>query len=935
MISPNVILTKDFTTMERIFFGPNNGGPRKGLTSILEDVKNDKNSIICAPGTNDTLMELDFNMPQSSHSQSYINVKFIESKELIEFFLLEKSPLESNFNMIYELFSKAGIPLDESLNKLNKYYIAFGTGDNLNDWAGPFVCTLGAANIELQNNVKIMTIGFVCGELNSIRSYSKKLYNSLGFGDEKLNSAVPKDSKLKFTGVANMRNSFVYNKGPLIRPTDAPRKRVQQDAISWNPYIRRLLESYLGKVYGGSTQRLQNRVMVFLTEDFDEILSKGLEKSTSIDIARNFQKLKEFGIQFRVPRTSTADERQKSRINKSRKILRRKLFDQYAEHQGDAAAIKEIELDYEKQLDENFYIKDSVIEMECEINSDTTEQSPAAVLDPIFKFIGALKKYANTVSTYTLFELNDSEIIKLLDEACIKAGRSLPGGGPGTPRIVFGDVAVIKKLLYLADNGKTVPSSSQYKKLFTSEELDTIDWEWYQETFKKTILERERNQNSSFKEKIDFGPFTPEYKEIQEVKDIIFLHGVKNSNVQSISFSNDIAEGALLNFSMEARQRSPYVNAFVRKAVKNDDFKIAEIVKYYEDKGVFTDNSTESSINLIKFINNLSEEDETALSGIEQRSNTNRIAKGRTESGKSLEEYVSLIVGYKQIMDELANDSTPELEVGYTDDSDVENPRLSQTYADLKEKMASLVVKINIRTLPFFNQKFYFEKDCYLFSMYNNVIRSDNDPNISKPTTFLSGHYKILGSRHFMNATEAYSEFELVKTNPERQKVSTGTKESIKKKAPADVAEQEDPPKSTPEVSKPITPNPGGLRFKNAPPTDLKGNKQTRQQIAQKKKAMDSEEVTTFKVSYSTIRGFQVETPPAMTPERQTEIIAFFATKKRRYYELAKRSNSPKGRRTWQKQWRKYKEIGEQIERAKSNNNGVIPTYDKDNKPTL
>ena len=937
MISPNVIITKDFNTMESIFFGPTNVGSKKGLTEILEDVKGDSKTLLCAPGTNDSLLELDFNMPQRSHSQSYINAKFIESKELIEFFLLDASPVESDFNMMYELFSKAGIPLNESVGKLNKYYIAFGTGDDLSEWAGPFAITLGAANIVLENNVKVMTVGFVCGDLRSVRSYSKKFYNSLGFGDDKLNAAVPKDTEITYTGAAGMRNGFVYAKGPLIRPTDAPRKRVQQDAISWNPYIRRLLESYLGRVYGGSTQRLQNRVMVFLTEDFDEILTKGLENATSIDTARNFQKLKEFGIKFRVPRQEV-DDRQKSRIRNSIKKI---LFDQYVEHQGHSEAIKEIPLEYEKQFDEDFEIKDSVLEMECKIKVDPDEDTPPDVLDPIFKFIGTLKKYTGSVKNYTLFEINDSEIIKLLDEATTRAGRSLPGGGPGTPRIVFGDVNVIKNLVYLADQGKTTPSNSIYKKLFTSEELDTIDWEWYQDAFKKTILERERNQNSSFKEQIDFGPFTPEYKEIQEVKDIIFLHGVKNSNVQSISFSNDVAEAALLDFSMEARQRSPHLNVFVKKAVKNDDFKIAELVKYYEEKGVFTDNATESAINLIKVINDLSEEDITALSGVEQRSKANIIAKGREGN---LEQYVNLIVGYKQIMDELASDTTPKATVGYTDDASVDNPRLSQTYADLKEKMSSLVVSLSIKTLPFFNQKFYFEKDCYLFSMYNNVIRSVNNPDANKPATFLSGHYKILGARHFMNANEAYSEFELVKTNPEKQKVTEGTKDSIKKQAPADVAEdvaavaaaaaKEALDAQAPATSGPITPNPGGLRFKNAPATDIEGNKKARQQIAQKKHSQ-LQEPSNFPVSYSTLRGFAVETPPAMTPERQTEIIANFAKLRRRYYELAKKENNPKFKRKWQRQWRKYKEIGEKIERAKSNNNGVIPTYDKDNKPTL
>ena len=129
--------------------------------SRLESIKNDRNTLLCAPGTNNSLIELDFNLPQGSQSQSYINAKFVESNEIIEYFLLQSSPLETQFNTIYSLFAKAGIQLNESLGKLNKFYIAFGTGDDMNEWASPFVCTLGTANMVLDNYVKVLTLGFV------------------------------------------------------------------------------------------------------------------------------------------------------------------------------------------------------------------------------------------------------------------------------------------------------------------------------------------------------------------------------------------------------------------------------------------------------------------------------------------------------------------------------------------------------------------------------------------------------------------------------------------------------------------------------------------------------------------------------------------------------------------------------------------------------
>ena len=954
MISPNVLITRDFDTMQRVFFGPSNmEGNKPNLSDRLESIKNDRNTLLCAPGTNNSLIELDFNLPQGSQSQSYINAKFVESNEIIEYFLLQSSPLETQFNTIYSLFAKAGIQLNESLGKLNKFYIAFGTGDDMNEWAGPFVCTLGTANMVLDNNVKVLTLGFVCGELTSIRSYTQKLYGNLGFENEKLNPALPKDARFRFKFPEPLKYGLSPTKGPRRDPSaKANTKRVFSPPFSWNPFIRSLLQGYIGKVYGGDLEReYPGRVMVLLSEDFDEIINKDLEETESADFLRNYEsKLKKMGISLtgRHPNVPLSEQQASFIGNQEGGQSLLKYYTEYYKHQGDSQAIREKAMEeYKKLIDPKTseLIKGN-LSMEASLDIDPDEKLPDRVLDPIYRFIGALKGHTGSIKNYCIYELNDSEIISLLDKAMKNGGMGYPGGGPGTPRIIFGDTKLIKKLIYLSDEGEADLKSS-FGKLFTLPVLDKMDWEGYREDFKSIILARERTQNSSFKEQIDFGPFNPVFQEIKNEKDIIFLHGVKNSNVLSISFQKDLVQGPLLDLNVKARQRGAFTNSFNKKAIKNDDFKVADLIKYFEDKKVFGEDSTIDSATIHKFLISMSTEEAASLSAIEAKTGTNLLAKGRFGTASDLDTYVSLIVGYHQLQEQYSGDR-PDVEINYLSDNNTDNPRAYQTMADIQEKMSKLVVSLNIKTLPFFNQKFYFEKECYLFSMYNNVITTTNDAKENPPSTFLNGGYLITGARHFMSAKEAFSEFELTKTKPENDPLSPKTEKAVKDAAP--------PPQEKKEISKPITPNPGGERFPDRPATgeSPEQNKLKRQQIAQQKRKESTISGDTTAVirsgpgfafleySFRTSpQGeYSIGAPPAVTQERQDLIENNLkAQVDKRYARVEKGVKNPdatvqrKLERRDKALWLRAKKNYDAFMLTKKNNNGIIPTYNVDDPP--
>ena len=854
MITPNIIVTKRFDTMRRIFFGPASLGDTRfnSLGIALEEAKflGGEDDLICAPGSNSSLIEADLNIPPGGGvTKGYLNLKFVETREVLEYFLLDLSPVESNFNIIYNLFDKAKIPLDDTLKKINRFYIAFGSGDNLNEWAGPFEVSLGSASVNLDNNVKTITLGFIMGELGSIRSYNQKLYGNLGFGTaDKMNSVLPKDSKVSCKALLHLNQGLDPVKGPLENPARIGRRRCLLPPRGWNSYVRDLIRLYLGKVYGDPF-----RVLVLLPDDLDKVLNEGLAKaSAAVDFLRNYQgRLKEFGIRLRLRnpsaentnqpvasdssefsagkqatnvtvgfgynegttqsftpgigidsetgeqtpidgRFNTAEQfgagvtsRLKGRAFATRVRDAYKEFTTWNETQGISQAQREKITEYMKLFDSStraFLLTECYLIMEASVNVPDTGQSqpPKTLLDPIFEFIGALKKHTGKPTEYVLYELNDIEINEMINENCsfpLLKKRS---------RLIFGDSDIVKRLIYLADDGKKPLNQSSYKFTFADANLDSINWEDYQKQFRNTILKRERAQTSSFKEKLDFGPFNPEFKEIENTKDIIFLHGVKNSNVQSVSFNKDFAQGELFNFSLSARRKSPLLNNFLRLAVANDNFKINEIIDYLEDYDIFEDDFNASKFNLVNFIKDLEKGAGADLAGADrlsqfkfllETSDSRILSQGLKGKPQEFLDFIDLIVGYRNVLRAIQEDGL-DAEVAYFNDGESDSNRILRTYADLLVKAQKLIQTIRVKTVPFFNQKNYFERKSYFFSLYNNIIsRSDETTKI--PSTLLNGSYLITGARHYLSSEDAFSEFTLVKDNLTDDPIIESTRKAL------------------------------------------------------------------------------------------------------------------------------------------------------------
>ena len=813
MITPNIIVTKKFDTMKRIFFGPQKLGDAKinSLDQVMQNIREeefDTDFLICAPGKNPNLIEADLNIPANANARGYLNLKFIETNEILEYFLLTTKPIDTYLNSAFELLAKANIPLGSSLKQLNKFYVSFGTGDDLGEWAGPFEVSLGAAQVDLDKNVKVITLGFLMGSLQGIKAYTKKFHGALGFADgDKMNPPLSRGSKVKLNASVWMSKGLKPTKGPRTT-RDPSRKRCLLPPYGWNTYIRHLLRRYLGQVYGDPY-----RIMIILGDDMDKIFNDPLTGSESKDFCRNYQgKLKEFGITLGLKKPDASNKGEKTsrgggppevvtvggkdvtidgqfnvddlaasrlRMDQRHRGPEYKEYSSNQERSGSTQAIQEKMTEYKELWDSDYLLTECYISMGMKIDVNPSVKTPESALDPIFEFLGALRKNQLRSTTYGLFEINDVEINDFINQSC---------GGPmhehKTSRLVFGDVDLIKRLIYLSDEGKTKPSNeTAYKKAFSDEALDDIDWESYQKKFKDTILLRERRQTSSFKEKLDFGPFTKEFKEIEDQKDIIFMHGVRNSNVISVNFKKDFAQGELMSYEMESIRRNPYLNNFTQLAVIDDTFNIKQLIEYLDTKKIFVDDLDQSRFNLAKWIEDQETADSEEFKEYRSRveaTDAKIINQSLVSKDERFADYIDLIIGYKKLLKSDYRDGL-QVEVPYTDDNIADGKsRILATMADLFEKVQKKIIGLQIKTLPFFNQKAYFNRECYFFSLYNNIISSSRDNSDKIPSTFLNGNYITHGSRHFMSANNAFSEFVLAKPgNPGEDPILSKTRELI------------------------------------------------------------------------------------------------------------------------------------------------------------
>ena len=266
-ITANVFITKSLTAIDKLFLAEHRLDKYKESLGTLSEEEFNQ-SFIASPMNNDGLMYFEYNFQVNGNADQGKGVSVVmrltETSKLLEMFLLENDPLERILSEKQEKLKEqskapknsiiASNPFDEvnfeqKLKRSSRYYMAFGTSDNVKDWSGPYSMQLAGATLSNDsNNVRSIEVTFV-PQIESFKSYSPKLGTLLGYND-------------------NLQNlsQFVIDDQKQVCSSKSIKEECINKTFNLDVEIRELLKDYISNFTNNS-----NNVVLAFPQKFGDI----------------------------------------------------------------------------------------------------------------------------------------------------------------------------------------------------------------------------------------------------------------------------------------------------------------------------------------------------------------------------------------------------------------------------------------------------------------------------------------------------------------------------------------------------------------------------------------------------------------------------------------------------------------------------------------
>lgn len=791
----NAIITKSYEAIDTLFFPKNR--VRASLDNFLK-TPDRKDLLVLSPAGGHGFIELDVNFPTRDRAK-YISLKMVDSAQVSEFFVTDRHPVD---NLAVSRVEKAqsfvsGAPVDafKDLEKRgNRFYLAFGVGDDIRTWSGPYTIHLTDANLNITSDgVREIEYMFT-PQLETIRGFTGILTNDAEYGqlESRFDSKTIKQPEI----TVNSDIAFEARTGNKI-----PKPGYQEAPQPvWNYWTRALVSKYISNMFPSIPFR---NILVLFSTNMDAkgedalIDLNSYADATMLDHEDNLGKL---GIGI-APLEETSDALMSLDPTKSTILQnitgssdgsvgslgplppfdgnRQELLDQGVP--ADRLTTPEEEerakregIDYAKRLtpeqrkalgfarEDDIKSTDAIREEIIRgkpylINPDSTRETDKGVgkgkykltmtkswdykkgnsrrfdtiLEPLIKFFRGLRDKRKKNLEFTLFEENDMKILKFLENNGIIANSKFPV-------VVFGEKELIQQLLYpkkpFTANPKPMNSDEGLGSALTF--LTEKDFKSYSEEFCKEFYTL-RNRTSSFGERVDLGPLSKSLKDNFTSEDLVFMHNVKNSNVLDVNFKNEGYKASVLALAADSKDVLQAQAARQALVLKDNEVKYKKVIQYL--KAVLNiakdDVPQDRRADIIQLLKK-----DVYLSNLVWDYN-----EGEENAQSWIETINFLVTGHE------FTSPGPKVKV---------NPgERHKAYSDMLEDLNKLTITANIKTLPFFNHPQLFERNCFLFGLQNEILGSVNS-NDALYSVF-TGRYKIIGVRHYMSSDNAFSEFDL------------------------------------------------------------------------------------------------------------------------------------------------------------------------------
>jgi len=825
ILAGNVFITKDKKVMERLFLSDSKIPSFSERVSLLNENDNAL-TFIGSPLRNDGLLRFEYSFMEGKPVGA--RVRFIETSKLVEFLLLYNQPMamrlakaidneikqkraelfkhyakmarrrESRQNYAESVMTDKEIEeqvdrdmaivysdilankrVDFMLRHSEEFYFAFGAGDKLEDWSGPYFLRLsGVTLINSEDGARIIEATFV-PSTESLKIWNDSFQEAASLdgnattsdgSTKRFNSYHDKTSVLNHSTVISYETEVsdgAVSFETRINPELEKDKNELLNGIekNLNAIIRQLCINY-GKMVTSNDSPDGDVIAVF-PQDFEEEYNRTKNKNLSTE-----ENLVNFFRRHSIPVSNGTevvyddDTNQYVTIEEETEFLKEEMYS--------SADAQQAMINVNKPSKYVFKIGIGVV------NSQNTDGgSPKPILKPLYDLYASFDdKAANGPDYFQFFEENNT---KLVDYWKSK--------GMVNPQaksvLVMGNARDIKKVLYAEDwdpndeklrnqpnkvaaettttprdPDDTLPGSSNPTKTRTNKRIS-----FFNDDYVRGLSEiTNRKRSSAFND----SELPPNISiNLNNPNALIFRHNISNPNVLSVDYTLKNYYNALFSFKFEPDiETVSRTSTEARKVVKDLEYglgstfisKIDDILTKKLDEYSFNDEQ-QSLYRRILFLND-DEVQDIFLSEV-----ANKVANSKELKELSLIDIGASLEFLRQSKATNYTLPTNTLESKVTITPD----KYAEAHLALQNELEKLIVDVRIKTLPFFNQITYLNRDCELVGLTTQPVGSKGSVRRVAP---YMGSFNVMGFAHVIDSEEMYSEFRLVRKGVTSDKVA-------------------------------------------------------------------------------------------------------------------------------------------------------------------
>lgn len=692
----NLIVTPSKKIIDRIFTNRNTKSFSQAQKSLTDQEK--ELTILASPEKNDKVLQFQFDCNYDTDSKKgnvSMNLQLIETDMMFEKYYLLAN-VENNF---INAATSAG-------PTVKRVYFAFGMGDSLSTWAGPFESLFKGANFSLsKSGTRIINLEFIPIATSMA---TRNLYV------EDHNEIQIFSSKIQVTAEEPISETEILNK-------DIVNKK-------YNLVIKKYIEAFLNT----DPKQPQFEALILLP-DIHEVITEVLKNDYD---QRAYNRLfEQLGIECYV------NANPKSSILNIPDI----------QHDG-----KKANLTPQVPKGQELLLTVNSIHYG---NTNSIVPDPFARLNKIMvslnNIYGIKGLKTKKFTGHFCFETN-MEIKKLMKKHGIIKDYD-------KNIFIFGDIDLINELIYVSN---TENSGSLGKVDILN--VISVPPEVRKNIVNKIIYRKEIFEYSNKLLELSYDYGSSKISDSLSLNNVvatkkfkpIFKYNVENPNVISMNFEVEAGYFGALNVGLEGQFKEANVNNKDLEESENQIKDALKDAKFDKVKPLFNELANKYKTQDVSQLENVKNLLNSFNKDVELETNA-QVNKSTLPQSLTNQQYATLMA---RVASEKYKNIEPILNKSFIEVRSKSN--ISIVENEIYNMLKLQTISLSIRTLPFFGFSFLQPVACKLEAEVNSIIGSRFKP---KEKSFLSGDYLILGCKHVLSTTEFYSEFSLKRYLPSLQ----------------------------------------------------------------------------------------------------------------------------------------------------------------------